>query len=144
MGTQPLPIAGPPGPRVKLHNRRAVVDRTRGLEYVDMQLSPVESPYHNVLANHRRDNIPVERSRETERRPAPKEIWLARSRCHSIDARNQEFRVCHSSFAALDALQLLERDFVRVPPIGTPCAGGRSYVRARQIAAVVNQLGRSL
>jgi transposase-like protein len=47
-------------------------------------------------------------------------------------------------FPTLDALQLLERDFVRVPPIGEPCAGGRSYVRARQIAAVVHHLGRSL
>ena len=47
-------------------------------------------------------------------------------------------------FPTLDALQLLERDFVRVPPIGAACAGGRSYVRARHIAAVVNQLGRSL
>jgi hypothetical protein len=38
---------------------------------------------------------------------------------------------------ALDALQLLERDFLRVPPIGAPCIGGRSYVRARRIATVV-------
>jgi hypothetical protein len=45
---------------------------------------------------------------------------------------------------ALDALQLLERDFVRVPPIGGPCVGGRSYVRARQIATVISQLGQTL
>ena len=45
---------------------------------------------------------------------------------------------------SLDALQLLERDFVRVPPIEAACAGGHSQVRARQIAALVNQLGRSL
>jgi transposase-like protein len=44
---------------------------------------------------------------------------------------------------ALDALQLIERDFVRVPPVGAPCIGGRSYVRARQIAMVVNRLGRT-
>ena len=40
-------------------------------------------------------------------------------------------------FPALDALQLVERDFVRVPAIGTPYTGGRSYVRARHIAAVI-------
>ena len=45
---------------------------------------------------------------------------------------------------ALDALQLVERDFVRVPPIGAPCTGGRSYVRARHIAAVITRLGRTL
>src|SRR3981081_1898442 len=44
-------------------------------------------------------------------------------------------------FPALDALQLLERDFVQVPPIGAPCTGGRSYVRARHIAAVITRLG---
>ena len=44
---------------------------------------------------------------------------------------------------ALDALQLVERDFVRVPPTGAPCLGGRSYVRARHIAAVINRLGRA-
>jgi DDE domain len=33
-------------------------------------------------------------------------------------------------FPALNALQLVERDFVRVPPIGAPCTGGRS-LRAR-------------
>jgi len=44
----------------------------------------------------------------------------------------------------LDALQLVEHDFVPVPPIGARCAGGRSYVRARRIAAVVDQLGRLL
>jgi len=47
-------------------------------------------------------------------------------------------------FPALDALQLVERDFVRVPPIGAPCTGGRSYVRARHIAAVITRLGQTL
>ncbi len=47
-------------------------------------------------------------------------------------------------FPTLDALQLVERDFVRVPPIGAPCTGGRSYVRARHIAAVITRLGRTL
>src|SRR5207302_10852361 len=46
-------------------------------------------------------------------------------------------------FPALDALQLVERDFVRVPPIGAPCTGGRSYVRARHFAAVITRLGRT-
>jgi putative transposase len=45
---------------------------------------------------------------------------------------------------ALDALELVERDFVRVPPVGAPCTGGRSYVRARHIAAVITQLGQTL
>jgi len=44
-------------------------------------------------------------------------------------------------FPALDALQLVERDFVRVPPVGAPCSGRRSYVRARHVAAVINRLG---
>ena len=47
-------------------------------------------------------------------------------------------------FPALDALQLVERDFVRVPPVGTRCTGGRSYVRARNIAEVITRLGRTL
>jgi hypothetical protein len=47
-------------------------------------------------------------------------------------------------FPALDALQLVERDFVHVSPVGAPCCGGRSYVRARHIAAVINRLGRAL
>ena len=47
-------------------------------------------------------------------------------------------------FPALDALQLVERDFVRVPPVGVPCTGGRSYVRAHRIAAVITRLGQTL
>ena len=47
-------------------------------------------------------------------------------------------------FPALDAVQLVERDFVRVPPIGAPCIGGRSYARARHIAAFINRLGQAL
>jgi transposase-like protein len=47
-------------------------------------------------------------------------------------------------FPALDALQLIERDFVRVPPVWAPCIGGRSYVRARHIAAVFTRLGQTL
>jgi transposase-like protein len=45
---------------------------------------------------------------------------------------------------ALDALQLVERDFVCVPPVEAPCTGGRCYVHARHIAAVINRLGRAL
>jgi hypothetical protein len=44
----------------------------------------------------------------------------------------------------LDALQLIERDFVRVPPVWAPCIGGRSYVRARHIAAVFTRLRQTL
>ena len=47
-------------------------------------------------------------------------------------------------FPALDALQLVERDFVRVPPIGAPCTCGSSYVRASPIAAVITRLGQTL
>ena len=47
-------------------------------------------------------------------------------------------------FPALDALQLVERDFVRVPPIGAPRTGGRSYSQARHIAAIITRLGRTL
>ena len=47
-------------------------------------------------------------------------------------------------FLSLDALQLVERDLVRVPPMGVPCTGGRSYVRARHIAAIITRLGQTL
>lgn len=47
-------------------------------------------------------------------------------------------------FPTLDALQLVERDFVRVAPIGAPCTGGRSHVRARHIAGVIARLGQAL
>jgi hypothetical protein len=47
-------------------------------------------------------------------------------------------------FPALDALQLVERDFVRVPSVGTPCTGGRTYVRTRHIAEVVTRLAWTL
>jgi transposase-like protein len=55
----------------------------------------------------------------------------------SFDCAAQLFRV-------LDAMQLVERGFVRVRPIGAPCTGGRSYVRARHIAAVITRLGKAL
>jgi hypothetical protein len=38
----------------------------------------------------------------------------------------KSFRCATRLFPALDALQLVEREFVRVPPIGTLCSGGRS------------------
>jgi transposase-like protein len=47
-------------------------------------------------------------------------------------------------FPALDALQLVERDVTRVPLVGAPCTGGRSYARARPIAAVITCLGQTL
>jgi len=56
----------------------------------------------------------------------------------------KSFEYATRLFPALDAMQLVERDFVRVPPIGARCTGGRSYVRARHIAAVVNRLGQTL
>ena len=45
---------------------------------------------------------------------------------------------------SLDGMQLVERDFVRVPPIGQAYAGGRSYVRAHHIAGVIARLGRTI
>src|SRR5207253_5735209 len=56
----------------------------------------------------------------------------------------KSFKCATRVFRALDALQFVERDFVRVPPIRAPCTGGRSYVRARHIAAVITRLGRTL
>src|SRR5919202_1519052 len=56
----------------------------------------------------------------------------------------KSFRCATRLFAALDAVQLVERDFVRVPLVGAPCAGGRSYARARQTAAVIMCLGGTL
>ena len=56
----------------------------------------------------------------------------------------KSFECATRLFPDLDALQLVERDFVRVPPVGAPCTGGRSYVRARHITAVITRLGQSL
>src|SRR5437763_853047 len=47
----------------------------------------------------------------------------------------KSFKCATRLIPALDTLQLVERDFVRVPPIGAPCTGGCSHVRARRIAA---------
>ena len=47
-------------------------------------------------------------------------------------------------FPALDALQLIERGFVRVSCSGVPKAGGWSYLRARHIAGIVAWLGRAV
>ena len=56
----------------------------------------------------------------------------------------KSFRCATRLFPALDAVQLVERDFVRVPLTAAPCTGGRSYVRARHIAAVITRLGQTL
>ena len=45
---------------------------------------------------------------------------------------------------ALDALQLIERGFVTASCAGTAHAGGRSYVRARRVARIVDQFGQSV
>ena len=53
--------------------------------------------------------------------------------------------VCASRlFSALDALQLVERDFVHVPPVAAACTGGRSYARACHIAGVLTRLSQAL
>src|SRR6266542_2555177 len=56
----------------------------------------------------------------------------------------KSFECATRLFPALEALQLVERDFVQVPPVGAPCTGDRSYVRARHIAAVITRLGQTL
>ena len=56
----------------------------------------------------------------------------------------KSFKSATRLFPSLDALQLVERDFVRVPPIGAPCTGGRSYVRARHIGAIIARVGQIL
>src|SRR5436305_6350482 len=40
-------------------------------------------------------------------------------------------------FPALDALQLVEPDFLRVAPLGLPCTGGRSDLRTRRVATII-------
>jgi hypothetical protein len=47
-------------------------------------------------------------------------------------------------FPALDAAQLVERDFVPVLPLSALCTGGRSYARARRIAGVITRLSQAL
>jgi len=47
-------------------------------------------------------------------------------------------------FPALDAMQLIERGVVAASGTGLPHAGGRSYVRARNIVDVVAQLGQGV
>jgi transposase-like protein len=56
----------------------------------------------------------------------------------------KSFRCATWLFPALDALQLVERDFVEVPSVAVSCTGGRSYARARRIAGVITQLGQVL
>jgi hypothetical protein len=56
----------------------------------------------------------------------------------------KSFKCATRLFSALDALQLVERDFGRVPPNGAPRTGGRTDVRARRIAAVITRLGWTL
>jgi len=47
-------------------------------------------------------------------------------------------------FPALDALQSIERGFVRVSCSGVPKSGGWSYLRARHIAAIITRLGQAV
>jgi hypothetical protein len=47
-------------------------------------------------------------------------------------------------FPVIDAVQLVERDVVRVPPSGVPSTAGHRYAHARQIAAFINSLGPNL
>jgi transposase-like protein len=47
-------------------------------------------------------------------------------------------------FPSLDALQLVERGFVCVTPLGAPCTGGRSFVHARHIASIIARLSQTL
>ena len=56
----------------------------------------------------------------------------------------KSFRCATRLFPALDALQLVERDFVEVPPVAVSCTGRRSYARARHIAGVITRLGQAL
>src|SRR5918912_2431896 len=51
----------------------------------------------------------------------------------------KSFKCATRLFPALDALQLVERGFVRVPSVGAPCTGGRSYVRPPHIAALITR-----
>jgi hypothetical protein len=44
----------------------------------------------------------------------------------------------------LDAMQLIERGFVAASCLGLPHAGGRSYVRTRHVAGMVNRLGQGV
>jgi transposase, IS6 family len=45
---------------------------------------------------------------------------------------------------ALEALQVIERGFVAASCTGLPHTGGRSYVRARNFAGIVNRLGQGV
>jgi hypothetical protein len=45
-------------------------------------------------------------------------------------------------FRALDAMQLIEGGFITAGCTGLPHAGGRSYVRARRVTSIVDQLGQ--
>jgi transposase-like protein len=44
----------------------------------------------------------------------------------------------------LDAMQLIERGFVAASCTVLPHAGGRSYVRARHVAGIINRLGQGV
>ena len=48
----------------------------------------------------------------------------------------KSFECAKRLFPTLDALQVIERGFVRVSCTGVPKAGGRGYLRAWQIGAI--------
>jgi transposase-like protein len=56
----------------------------------------------------------------------------------------KSFECAKRSFTALDALQLIERGFVRVSGTGVPKVGGQSYLRACQTGAIVTRLGQGV
>ena len=56
----------------------------------------------------------------------------------------KSFECAKRLFTALDALQLIERGFVRVSCTGVPKVGGQSYLRACQTGAIVTRLGQGV
>jgi hypothetical protein len=56
----------------------------------------------------------------------------------------KSFECATRLFPTLDALQLVKRGFVHVPPVGAPRTGGRSFIHARHIASIITRLSQTL
>jgi hypothetical protein len=56
----------------------------------------------------------------------------------------KSFECATRLFPALDVLHLVEREFARVAPVGTPCTGGHGESWACRIASAITRLGPTL
>ena len=81
----------------------------------------------------------------SEKRPATSQVqWVPIADAKRIAASTRKPILYEFSADWCKPCKLVERDFILVSPIRAPCTGGRSYVRARHITAVITRLGQTL